>query len=1014
MDIVSPQDGLLTNQPNQTITWTIDGVSYSSDTTLSEGDNVIIRQASDASGNLGSDTIRITLDTQPPEVIITFPEDNFVTDHSPIDITWTVDGVGQTTHISEEIFEGDNIIVRTAADAAGNTGSDTIRITFDSSQPLTEILSPASGFISTSSDVTFSVHVISTILSDIAMLINGENETSSFTLSNGTYTTTKTMDDGHYVLYVFTENRLGRKDTAHVSFKIITAEPETEVMISGMVVDGKVFEPIPGAKVEVVETGSSVTTDAEGMFNLPSGGFGKFKIKVTHPDYTSAMRFVSADKGFDVDLQPILIIAQDTNTAQVSAGEDVTVQLPNNVELDIPSGALSHDLSVSATLYNDIGQLPNEQPGMDVFLFCVELKPDNIVFNSAITVRVPNQNELTEGADVPVTYFNEQTALWEDIGTGTVTDGGEFIEFQTNHFSTFHGNFHGGGGGFAPGGLAGGGDGSGGHCDINTSASGVCVSSGDLTLDYHIPGGRANTDIDVNLVYWSDAANPKKTIWSSIDDVPFSPTYHAWKVFLPGKTCEWLFHGTNSPTGFSYVWDAKDENGATLETGIYPFGIRLTDIVMPGRYRYDVNKPENLWVTYTRPVNIKNYYYGFNVVVNRENSPFGAGWAIGNITKIVGKKAELTNTFPGNAAFRGIDAKERTATPGGDSVVSGFGVSTALGKTRGDLVGAHVCIVGGNSFGTMYWYQDGSNIYRPSYGSHDTLLFTGPGWMRKLSSGTIEMYDRNGLLTSRTDRRGFRTLYTYDDFGERISRITDESTGRYTEFVYDSRDKLGSIIDQFGRETRLTIDNNGNLVEIKGPDGTVARNYEYNADHRCVRKTLAGGGFSQYEYNEWGDVAKTVAPGGKETSYERRTDKTIVNKLEQVGKDVIESFNISNGSTPTYSSQQVHSVPDVTGASYTFYDQFGDTTTHEYNSFDYVSAEKDAAGNKVKFRYSQPCNCGLVSEIEYPDGLIITKDADEKGNLLRTHNSITDATTTYTYITTNGIDYVETITNALG
>ncbi|MBN1406950.1 MAG: hypothetical protein JW956_04140, partial [Calditrichaceae bacterium] len=142
--ITSPTDGYITNEAPITISWTVDGVEQTTDLTadLTEGENQIIRSAIDEAGNVGADTINVTLDTVSPEVAITSPADGFITNETSITITWTVDGVEQTTELTADLTEGSNQIIRSATDEAGNLGADTITVTLDSAAPVVLITSP--------------------------------------------------------------------------------------------------------------------------------------------------------------------------------------------------------------------------------------------------------------------------------------------------------------------------------------------------------------------------------------------------------------------------------------------------------------------------------------------------------------------------------------------------------------------------------------------------------------------------------------------------------------------------------------------------------------------------------------------------------------------------------------------------------------------------------------------------------------------------------------------------------
>ena len=190
VEITSPASGFLTRFSLIRIFWTVDGTPQTADTTASlvEGDNVIIRSAQDSAGNRGADTIHVFLDTHPPIVVITSPANGYLTNHSPAAIAWTVDGVTQTSQLSQNLVEGVNTITRTAMDAAGNTGSASITVTLDTHVPVVAITSPANGFLTnhTPVDVAWTVDGVAQTIQLTQTLVEGPNTiTRSFTSAAG-------------------------------------------------------------------------------------------------------------------------------------------------------------------------------------------------------------------------------------------------------------------------------------------------------------------------------------------------------------------------------------------------------------------------------------------------------------------------------------------------------------------------------------------------------------------------------------------------------------------------------------------------------------------------------------------------------------------------------------------------------------------------------------------------------------------------------------------------------------
>ncbi|MCW8966165.1 MAG: Ig-like domain-containing protein, partial [Candidatus Pacearchaeota archaeon] len=153
--ITSPADGLITNVAEQNISWTVDGIEQGDQTsvTLVEGANSVTRSATDVAGNIGSASITITLDTVPPTVAINSPEENFLTNQTPVEVQWSVDGILQSDLTSEDLLEGENTIERSSTDAAGNVGTALITGTLDTEPPEVVITAPVDNYLTNQTSV---------------------------------------------------------------------------------------------------------------------------------------------------------------------------------------------------------------------------------------------------------------------------------------------------------------------------------------------------------------------------------------------------------------------------------------------------------------------------------------------------------------------------------------------------------------------------------------------------------------------------------------------------------------------------------------------------------------------------------------------------------------------------------------------------------------------------------------------------------------------------------------------
>ena len=99
---------------------------------LTEGVNTVIASYRDVYGNVGHDTLLVTLDTDAPKVKILNPEDGDTFERLRLDVEWTINGKLQDWQIYESVALGENWIVREAIDLAGNRGADSVRVVITS------------------------------------------------------------------------------------------------------------------------------------------------------------------------------------------------------------------------------------------------------------------------------------------------------------------------------------------------------------------------------------------------------------------------------------------------------------------------------------------------------------------------------------------------------------------------------------------------------------------------------------------------------------------------------------------------------------------------------------------------------------------------------------------------------------------------------------------------------------------------------------------------------------------
>jgi hypothetical protein len=164
-----------------TVTWTTSGAvpvtsgtasgtsAWSFSVALAAGENVITVTATDGVGRTGTAFLTIVFDSTPPQVTVTSPTTDavFLTTQATLTIggiandnlnlqsvTWTnaatsaggsTQGVGAWSIPAMALNEGPNLVTITAKDSVNNSGSDSVTIIYDGSDPTVDITSPLPG-----------------------------------------------------------------------------------------------------------------------------------------------------------------------------------------------------------------------------------------------------------------------------------------------------------------------------------------------------------------------------------------------------------------------------------------------------------------------------------------------------------------------------------------------------------------------------------------------------------------------------------------------------------------------------------------------------------------------------------------------------------------------------------------------------------------------------------------------------------------------------------------------------
>lgn len=274
-------------------------------------------------------------------------------------------------------------------------------------------------------------------------------------------------------------------------------------------------------------------------------------------------------------------------------------------------------------------------------------------------------------------------------------------------------------------------------------------------------------------------------------------------------------------------------------------------------------------------------------------------------------------------------------------------------------------------------------------------------------------YDGEDRLTQWLDRNGHWYTYAYDDRGrcvvstgperalatrldydERTRRTTvTDAMGHVTSYTYDARrhvvrevDPLGGVLlrdwDDHGHvvgltdstgATRHTFDEDGNLIRVTGPDGTVAT-ASYSVHGLPETVTGPDGTQKSYTYDARGNLTSVTDAVGALTAY----------TYDRAGH--LATVTDPLGATTVVESDGVGLPVRVTDAA-------GGSTSYQRDEAGRVVSITDALGARTRLHYSLD---GLPIAHTGPDGEVESWEYDPQGNLIA-HTTATGAVTRYEY-----------------
>ena len=667
------------------------------------------------------------------------------------------------------------------------------------------------------------------------LTLNGETGEFSFTASSaniGVNELVFTVSDGRF--------------SASQTMIITVPEPSSDAptRFIGRILDAERLAkgdeiPIVGARVEFLNTGVSTFTDDNGDFTLtdiPTEGAGSELIfaidgSTARPApggalYASFREALHVISHFDnVIERPFSMprIAKE-NTAQVIPTQSTVLTNDDiGAMMVVPANTAMNEDGSQFTGQLAISEVPRDlapvslPANLDPTLL-ITIQPAGVVFDTPVPITLPNSDGFAPGSEVDIFSLDPETGVFGATAVGRVTADGKYIE--TIEGGIERADWHMTVISVIDDILPTDDDDNEQPCEQQTGSS-TCLRDGCLTNHLALPHYRSlEGNRAIGMTYRSKRTNNPKGIprfggsgsgGGAGGGMGFKVTYRqefvrggggggnvpnllTLKVNLWGQQSQTVHIDADQELTQNQAEDSEislpvDLRG--METGIYPVDITASNRFTSG---------SRFGATFTTDV----------MVVNEQDSHFGAGWMLNGLSKLV--------------------IKPFIRVPS-------------------------VMQINPNGNHLKYLIIEGSNEHTSPRGDFSTLVKTDNGYTHTDKYGNQTFYTSEGRQERVVDRNGNSTRYIYDSNGYLIQII--DPVGLSTQFSYRAG-RIASITDPAGRTSTFEHDADGNLLSVTYPDATRTQ-YRY-ANSLMVQKIDERNNVTQYHYNKDGRNIRVTLP----------------------------------------------------------------------------------------------------------------------------------------------------------
>ncbi|MFR0822939.1 MAG: RHS repeat-associated core domain-containing protein, partial [Clostridia bacterium] len=309
-------------------------------------------------------------------------------------------------------------------------------------------------------------------------------------------------------------------------------------------------------------------------------------------------------------------------------------------------------------------------------------------------------------------------------------------------------------------------------------------------------------------------------------------------------------------------------------------------------------------------------------------------------------------------------------------------ITYATGKTENYIY---------NTSNTQIQDNNGNKITKYfDISGYETSIIYPNGDRENRTYSTIDGKNKYGEIISKTELGRGSTKYEYDDRGNVLTQINPDESQKHYE--YNEKNSVIRYTDELNHVTEYVYDTDGiTLLQEKKPLGeTIQYTYSNGNIKGLVSKKIDGeGGSTFYEYDQYGNLVKTINPIGKKETFGYNILGWITSKVDANGNITTYEYQFGKPykTIDSYGNAEITEY-DVNGNLIKVVDRNGNVETREYDLAGNVIKIVDKLGNVTTYAYDIYGN--KIKEVQ-PNGCIYTYTYDQLNRLVQMHMQETEA-----------------------